>query len=102
MLTKQVLSDAKEIIEERGWAQNPPPLMENKGAVCVVQAMVLSGKKNGATADGLACWFDLAKVIRSNNLIPDSRSLISWNDEEGRLKQEVIDLLERAADCLGD
>jgi hypothetical protein len=88
---KENLQAAAAIIRERGWCQNQGS--DADGGCCLARALGEAERATGATGE-----FVLAAMscmhIRSLGI----KDAIKWNDTPGRTKEEVLELLERAAE----
>lgn len=80
----QMLLRAADYIEEHGWCQHK--LKDDEGRVCLLGAIW--------KVDGEGLNF-MPRVDRAAGV--DAGGLISWNNALGRTKQEVVDVLRRAA-----
>lgn len=101
---KQVLQDARRLIEEKGWIQG---LYHSERGYCVSGAIYQAGgwrcvvyQTNSAeayqtnSAEALVAadraWSALQKEIGF------AQSIAGWNDEPGRTKEEVLATFDRA------
>lgn len=80
---KQILTQAAELIRRHGWVQRK--FGSDGGGFCLIGALIHASPSRYEDA--------YARVSQELG----ERSLISWNDAEGRTQEEVLELLERAA-----
>ncbi len=100
--TQKVLDKAIDLLDKKGWCQNQFA-KDKKGcsvaigskeaaSFCVQGALLKAGVNN--------LKFDTSLKVYNvlNQLVPEG--YIEWNDEKGRTKEEVIDLLIGARSML--
>ena len=80
-----VLSEAAELIRRHGWVQRKSGSIGE--GFCLIGAVI------NVTRDKHQCFLANEALIRASGTI----SIVTWNDTEGRTKEEVLELLERAA-----
>jgi len=82
----EVLRNAAQYLETHGWCQHA---MQYKGRVCLFGAIRAVNRCSELSVE-LEITNRLRKTIRHTQVT-------SWNDATGRTKQEVIDVLNKAA-----
>jgi hypothetical protein len=81
----QMLLRAADYIEEHGWCQSR--VMDKEGRVCLLGAILYVG------GTGL----DFMPRVEKAAGIGQGGLIACWNNAPGRTKQEVVDVLRRAA-----
>jgi hypothetical protein len=87
----QILNDAAQYLETHGWCQGA---MKYKDSVCLFGA--IDAVSNCFTKDDSAIAYEINYRLRK---IIGVRPTPHWNDAPERTKQEVIDMLRKAAQC---
>lgn len=88
--TTQVLLEAADLIEQRGWCQNSA--QGPGGSICAAQALALAAAYDFAFA---------AQVGRKLLHTVGFRTVPKWNDAPGRTQDEVVAALRQAAFMAG-
>jgi hypothetical protein len=98
----QVLWDAADEIERRGWCQND--LVTAEGRICLQGAMyaVIGGAFHGVGSSlRVVCSLTQQKLFyNANTALMNYLGIASpwmWNDRKGRTKEEVVTALRSAA-----
>lgn len=89
MKIKQLLVDAKKLIEEYGWIQCEFGSPE-KG-FCLIGAIRYIGFQQPYTTDD---YLEALYVLKK--LMPTSSPVSVWNDITGRTAEEVLNVLDKA------
>lgn len=88
---EQVINRAHELISEHGWTQNIARNAE--GSLCLAFAIHESVREFCQTND-----FDLIdetkKFVKAKCGLPPYGDLVAWNDQSGRTKEEVLEVLK--------
>lgn len=88
--SKEILIEARALIDQYGWIQRKMVLFENGVTVgyCIVGAI-----------DAVSAHFP-AIVVAQSLLRPwVGNSIIEWNDQSGRTKEEVLALFDQAIEA---
>lgn len=99
MSRREILLKAIEVIEERGWGQNPD-MFDDGGPVCIQSAVCVAGGQE--LLDGLGfsrgiyCYAPSVLGIAFDP--EDHGQAWRWNDARGRTKEEVVEALRFLAD----
>ena len=89
----EVLRKAADYIDEHGWAQGHWDC--ETGCVCADGAIIqVAGEEHSSQA---TTAFDVASDVAKMRSSGTCYSIISWNDQPGRTKEEVTRLLRDAA-----
>lgn len=103
----EIAKDTIDILNERGWIQGPQ--REVDGPMCLGEAIgqVTHQPINPSEADKQyeemhKLRLTIEAVIWGGKVEPydDWGAIVSWNDTEGRTKQEVMETLDKAMDVL--
>jgi hypothetical protein len=101
MTKKEVLIQAKAIIE-RGWCQGTYAIDNDGHPVDFDSQKAVAWCIRGATCliapDGYHNRYGAHELIKSITITPISQ----WNDEPGRTKEEVLDVLTQAIALAGE
>lgn len=104
MTTLDVLKVAKAMLVEAGWVQGA---MSSPGGFCLLGALSsASGGLNNAPIEG--AWLLLSGLLPADfdpieggvTVGDHGARLAEWNDMPGRVKDEVLSLLQRAINTL--
>lgn len=101
MTTKAILLETANFIEKRGWAQRS--FETSDGRVCILEALTRVCRRRCedtpmALSQAVVRLRETAGLPRSSlPLVILQKGLITWNDEPGRTKEEVIETLRKAA-----
>lgn len=89
---KKILTGAAAQIRARGWCQNEGA--DADGRCCVVRAIGDTVMVNGLPAEDFQLSSATCYFLRG---FIGQQDPIKWNDTPGRTKEEVLDVLDRAA-----
>ena len=81
---QEVLNKAADIIETKGWIQGKN--IGPNGEICLSQAI------NEVVLDDLQLYLDVMNLVNSFHICT-----ITWQDQLGRTKEEVVSFLRRCA-----
>ena len=99
---KQALIDTKTILQTKDWCQGNYARDANKKPVIASDPSAVSYCLVGAiwAATPIIDWHLRAEISECLQLLNGNSIPTKWNDQKGRTKQEVIDLLDKAiASC---
>lgn len=86
----KLLSDARDLIKEHGWVQNK--FGSRSEGFCLVGALVKTNYRHkyrpGLEAEAASFLAEISGV-----------GVLTWNDEPGRSKEQVLELLETAMEA---
>lgn len=107
-LTSQMFEDAIAHIEEHGWCQGVE--VNKTGAVCAYGAFGLATVewtneipvRHGSHDRQRVFTVRQREILELMGIPFATHTVVSWNDADGRTKDEVIDALTRAAKTLRD
>lgn len=105
----ELAKDTIDILNEKGWKQGPSNGYEDP-SLCLGEAIGVASRrainKNQKESDQQDIEIEKLRLIIEAHIplfYPDDHTwcnLIKWNDTEGRTKQEVMDVLDKAVDVL--
>ena len=99
MDTKEVISKALDVINERGWTQYS--FHAEDGAMCISAALVEASYDFNINMFTNMEKYDKARIVLEElinvNAKPGhEKGMISWNDTPGRTRDDVVRLLKEA------
>lgn len=100
---QEILLKAADILKERGWTQDA--FTKRGGSVCLLGAL---NRADNLAADGcsvlkgsgrLGVQFTEARILAEAKIIENIYigSIPCWNDNDGRTKKDVLDVLYKVA-----
>lgn len=107
MKTSKVLRAAANLIEERGWTQGASAksktgrivLVKSRSAACFCSSGAIERAARTGNEERSALLSLGATILASNvpKYIHRTLRVVAWNDEDGRTKAQVLEMIERAA-----
>lgn len=100
MTVKEVLLGAAQVLETRGWCQKQ--YVDKRGCCCMSGAMQFAMGFDPRTddmwrSDMSRIWLEAIAAVESQMGAMDT--VIRWNDQQGRTVEEVLSVLEKAAEA---
>jgi len=102
---------AREVIAKKGWTQGYrardvlglEAIPDHSNAVCFCVLGAIDHVQGGT----VHYWYDEARALSAHLSVDDPAGLMWWNDAEGRTKEEVLQLYDKAIEeqrklCYGE
>jgi hypothetical protein len=97
MTTREILLKAAQIVREPGMWRQKAASGPQDPTCCAMEAIeAAAGKKRVSSYEGSEAMTALGKLLGQGAY----RSIIAWNDAEGRTAEEVAAAMEQAAESI--